>query len=142
MSKLTLALHRLSLAAAWAGVALIVILSLVPGRERPHTGFTGHQEHFAAYALTGIAFAFALQNRRGRMASVVGLALLAAGMEFAQKFSPGRHPDVSDALFSSLGGVAGIAVGTVTFVLLGRFARKPNGGNPRGRQENQRKKRS
>lgn len=113
-----MSLKRLLVLAAWTGVLTIIILSLVPGQERPHTGFTGHEEHFAAYAATGAVFALAFRHRIRRLWSIFGLSLLSVAMEIGQNFSPGRHPAVSDVLFSSLGAVAGIAAGTVMLLLL------------------------
>ena len=49
-------LNHVWLLLAYFGVFLIVILSLVPGTLRPHTGAGGSMEHLAAYTLVATAF--------------------------------------------------------------------------------------
>ena len=44
-------------AAGFFGVLAIIVLSLVPGTYRPHTGLPGVAEHFIAYCSTAFAFA-------------------------------------------------------------------------------------
>jgi hypothetical protein len=43
--------------AGFFGVLAIIVLSLVPGTYRPHTGLPGVAEHFIAYCSTAFAFA-------------------------------------------------------------------------------------
>ncbi|MFG1292629.1 VanZ family protein [Xanthobacter versatilis] len=103
---------------------VIVILSLLPGSERPHTGYSGNLEHFVAYLGTGAVTAFAFPA-----ASLLRLALpfvLASGLfEIAQIFIPGRLPGVDNWMASSLGAFVGIlAMRTVVAPLLMRWRRK------------------
>ena len=103
---------------------VIVILSLLPGSERPHTGYSGNIEHFVAYLGTGMVTAFAFPA-----ASLLHLALpfcLASGLfEIAQIFIPGRSAGVDNWMASSLGALIGIvAVRTVARPLLTRFHRR------------------
>lgn len=108
-------------AALWL---VIVILSLLPGSERPHTGYSGNLEHFVAYLGTGAVTAFAFPT-----ASLLRLALpfcLAAGLfEIAQIFIPGRSPGVDNWMASSLGAFVGIlAMRGVIVPLLMRWRRR------------------
>ncbi|MFG1371686.1 VanZ family protein [Xanthobacter oligotrophicus] len=103
---------------------VIVILSLLPGSERPHTGYSGNLEHFVAYLGTGAMTAFAFPA-----ASLLRLALpfcLASGLfEIAQTVIPGRSPGVDNWMASSLGAFVGIiAVRTVARPLLMRCLRR------------------
>lgn len=118
----TLLRHRNRLLTGLAGLLwlVIVILSLLPGSERPHTGYSGNLEHFIAYLSTAAVTAFAFPA-----ASLFRLALpfcLASGLfELAQIAIPGRSPGVDNWMASSLGALAGIiAVRTVARPLLMR----------------------
>ena len=104
-------------AAGFCGVLAIILLSLVPGPDRPHTGLPGEAEHFAAYCLTGLAFAAGVRPLAFRIVLAAGLTLLAGSMEVLQHFVPGRHPAAADAIASSLGALTGIALGGLLFGL-------------------------
>jgi len=94
--------------ATWACVALLAILSLTPGKVMPRTGLPGHTEHFIAYAATSLIATAAYGRRGHHWARVTGLLAIYAGiLESLQNFSPGRHPAVSDFLFSVAGDVCG-----------------------------------
>lgn len=85
---------------------VILVLSLVPGDERPHTGFSGNVEHFAAYAGTaGLAALAFLQPPAGGIALVFSAA--AAVFEICQVFIPGRTAGLDNWFASSLGALAG-----------------------------------
>ncbi|GGH15726.1 hypothetical protein GCM10007036_15900 [Alsobacter metallidurans] len=87
-------------------VAVIVILSVVPGADRPHTGASGQFEHFMAYSgatfLIGIAAA-----RPPTLALPLAFATLAALLEWVQQFIPGRTSQLIDWVASSFGGAIG-----------------------------------
>ena len=104
--------------AGFCGIVAIIIPSLVPGYERPHTGLSGHIEHFIAYGLTASALALGFRSLSFRFEMAGGLALLAGLMEVLQKFVPGRHSALSDAIASSFGGLAGLALGGILYELL------------------------
>ncbi|HUI22631.1 MAG TPA: VanZ family protein [Methylocella sp.] len=106
-------------AAGFFGVLAIIVLSLVPGADRPHTDLPGKAEHFIAYCSTASALAFGFRTRAAWIRIVVGLTLLATSMELLQLWVPGRHSAISDAVVSSLGGLLGIVLGGVVFF---RFA--------------------
>ncbi|HXW70647.1 MAG TPA: VanZ family protein [Methylocella sp.] len=103
----------LARAAGYCGVAAIIILSLVPGPDRPHTGLPGPAEHFLAYCLTAMAFAVGARPMAQRLAFGAALSVLACSMEVLQHFVPGRHPSIKDAIASSAGGFLGLALGSV-----------------------------
>jgi hypothetical protein len=64
-------------AAGFCGVLGIIILSLVPGVDRPHTGLPGEVEHFIAYGLTASALALGFRPLAFRVVLAIGLSLLA-----------------------------------------------------------------
>jgi hypothetical protein len=94
-------LRRLSLGAGYAGYAMIVVLSLLPAQTRPHSGIGGEYEHWLAYALVGGAFAAS-----------------AAILELLQTFIPGRMPEFTGFLASSLGAWFGILIVALVIFLL------------------------
>jgi 4-amino-4-deoxy-L-arabinose transferase-like glycosyltransferase len=104
-------LFTIARAAGFFGVLAIIVLSLVPGTYRPHTGLPGEAEHFIAYFPTAFAFALGFRSRASRVVIALGLTLLAGSMEVLQLWVPGRHPAIIDAVVSSLGGLLGIALG-------------------------------
>jgi len=104
-------LTRLARIAGWAGIAAITILSLVPGSERPHTGFPGQAEHFAAYACTGLALGLAYLGLRERLAFWFGLATASGAFEILQIWIPGRHAKIQDAFASTAGLTTGLLIG-------------------------------
>src|SRR4051812_34471891 len=102
-------------AATWLCVATLVILSLVPGNERPRTGLEGQWEHFLAYAGTGLIATLAYY-RPGW--TIGGLCLLSSVLELLQNFVPGRGPAVMDAMFSTAGGIAGAGMAVLMTTVL------------------------
>jgi VanZ family protein len=106
-------LMRLARMAGFAGIAAITILSLVPGHMRPHTGFPGQAEHFAAYACTGFALSLAHLRLRERLMFWSGLATASGVFEILQIWIPGRGAKIQDALASTLGLTAGLVLGAM-----------------------------
>jgi VanZ family protein len=103
------AFAMLSRAAGWIGVAAIVVVSTLPGSERPHTGLAGQIEHVLAYFMTAAELTAGYQRRDTRLKLLLRLMLLAAAMECAQLFIPGRNAAIGDFLASSLGALIGVA---------------------------------
>ncbi len=89
----------------------IIVLSLVPGEARPHTGAPGEFEHFIAYMGTGLFIAARYRSLRARLALWAAIGTLSFILEFVQNFVPDREPDVFDALASSSGLTLGIILG-------------------------------
>ncbi|WP_407339356.1 VanZ family protein [Methylocapsa polymorpha] len=99
------------------GILAIIVLSLLPGSDRPHTGLPGKAEHFIAYCFTASALAFGFRSRASWVVIAIGVTLLAGSMEILQLWVPGRHSDIGDAFVSSLGGLLGIVLGGTPFWL-------------------------
>ena len=100
---------------AWLPVALwaavILWFSSQPADDLPDVGFQVPDKlvHAAIYALLGALVARALR-RRGLAVALAAVAAIAAfGLfdEWTQSFSPGRTPDLRDALADTLGAAAG-----------------------------------
>jgi membrane associated rhomboid family serine protease len=107
-------LRRLSRVTGLACVAAIIVLSLLPGDERPHTGASGQIEHVAAYLGTAVLLALGFRTMRNRVAALSALVGLAAALEIMQRLVPGRHSQVIDWFASSMG--AGIGVLAVVLI--------------------------
>jgi hypothetical protein len=52
--------------AGFFGVLAIIVLSLVPGAYRPHTGLPGQAEHFIAYCSTALALTLGFSSIASR----------------------------------------------------------------------------
>jgi VanZ family protein len=108
-------IRRLYLIAGWLALAFIVYATLSPIEDRPI--MAGPQfEHFAAFALMGIAFALGYPNRRRLIiATVISSAFT---LEALQLLTPDRHGRVLDAIVKAAGGICGIGVGYIVPLLL------------------------
>ena len=105
--------------ATWFCVGIIIILSLLPGSARPHTGFAGKIEHMIAYAGTGSIAMAGYRLRQQRLmfwASVVSLSFL---LEFLQQYVAGRGADILDAIVSSAGLSLGMLLSGAFLALIG-----------------------
>jgi len=108
-------IHKVSAVTGWLALGFIVFVTLSPIDARPSLA-TPHLEHFAAFALIGLAFALAYPNRVLLVfVIVVGAAL---GLEALQLLTPDRHGRAADALVKALGGISGICVGQMASFLL------------------------
>lgn len=99
--------------AAWACVFLIVVLSLVPGANRPHTRLSGLMEHFIAYAGTGLILQFTNLPFHQLLLWWTALSCASCGLEVLQSFVPGRNPSYRDAMASIAGLTFGLIFGAV-----------------------------
>jgi VanZ family protein len=114
-------IQRLSAIAGWLALAFIVYATLSPIDARPVLA-SPHREHFAAFALMGLAFGLAYPNRVLLVFVIVVGA--AAGLEALQVLTPDRHGRVWDALVKALGGICGISFSQlVSFLLRFKSAR-------------------
>ena len=112
-------IQRISLAVGWLTLIFIIFATLSPAGVRPSISGP-HLEHFAAYALMGLAFALAYPNRILLVVViVVGAAL---GLEALQLLTPDRHGRAADAFVKALGGISGICIGQMLSFL---FRLKP-----------------
>jgi VanZ family protein len=107
--------QRVSSIAGWLALAFIVYATLSPIDGRPV--LAGPQlEHFAAFALVGLAFALAYPSRMSLVVVIVVGA--AVGLEALQVLTPDRHARVVDAAVKGLGGLCGISAGQLMSLLL------------------------
>jgi len=96
-------------AAAWGCLAVLCLLSWLPGDEMVRTGLGGHIEHAIAYMGATAIIAFAYAGRFGAAMVVTALVLYAGLMEAGQVFAPGRHAAIWDFLASASGvGLGGL----------------------------------
>jgi VanZ family protein len=109
-------IQRVSAIAGWLALAFIIYATLSPIDARPVLT-SPHREHFAAFALMGLAFGLAYPNRV--LLVVVIVVGAAAGLEALQVLTPDRHGRVFDALVKALGGICGITLGQLVSFLLG-----------------------
>ncbi len=117
-------IQRVCTIAGWLALALIAYATLSPIEARPV--LAGPQlEHFAAFALVGLAFAVAYPNRV--MFVVVIVVGAAIGLEALQLLTPDRHGRVIDAVVKALGGSFGISVGQLVLFLLRLKSARSNG---------------
>lgn len=100
-------LHALLVAASAVSWVLLSVLSLLPGADRPHTGFSGNLEHAIAYALSAGATRLCLFGVLSRM-QLLGFSLASALFEIAQIGIPGRSAGLDNWAASTAGALAGI----------------------------------
>jgi len=95
-----------------AALALLAIgvLSLVPGEDRPHTGFPGGLEHVAAYIGAGFLLKLAYYGRLSALSVVLMLTAYGALLELGQRWAPGRHGQVIDIVPDFAGALIGVLV--------------------------------
>jgi VanZ family protein len=122
-----LSLNTASRLAAWGCNVAVAVLSLTPSEQMLRTGLSGHLEHALAY--TGTAFITATAfAERGLSRIALALLVYAGGLEFLQRFSPGRTSSIWDFMFSG----AGVLMGIGAFALLAKwFARSIERGSER-----------
>jgi|SRR5215470_1089835 len=101
--------------AGWIGVAVIVVLSLVPGWARPRNGLglPGEYEHLLAYMLTAGTLGLAYRNATIRALLFTLLVICAALLEIAQIWVPGRTGQLIDFGASSIGAGGGLLAAAV-----------------------------
>ena len=107
--------QRVSAIAGWLALAFIVFATLSPIDNRPVVA--GPQfEHFAAFAVVGLAFALAYPRR---IFLVGAITLVSAfGLEALQLLTPDRHARLLDALVKAAGGVFGMGAGQFAQLVL------------------------
>jgi VanZ family protein len=105
-------------AGGWTCVAIIVVLSLVPGNERPYTGLPGQIGHIIAYCGAASLLGLRYPTAKARFGMVAMLALIAAVLEVAQLWVPGRHSQFIDFATST----AGACLGMLAVAVVDRLA--------------------
>lgn len=92
-----------------AGWVLIVILTLLPGQDRPHTGYGGISEHVLAYALVAFCLAAGSAGTRQAILCLSALLLTSVAGELAQTQIPGRTAEIAGVVSAFAGiGLAGL----------------------------------
>jgi len=105
----------------WVLVLSVVVLSLVPGRLRPHVLPSNHEEHFIAYVVVGLFLGVSYPALRQRLILGIMLAIGAASLETAQLFIVGRTSSVEDFMASILGAWIGLLLSSFAQRLLDRM---------------------
>lgn len=118
-------LNRIGQVLTWLCVATLVILSLIPGEARPHTGYQGGLEHAVAYG--GTALVATLAYRRPAWAAG-GLFILSLILELIQMLIPGRGASVADTLFSTAGAATGALTAALIMIADIKIRARPHGG--------------
>src|SRR5215510_14348155 len=95
----------------------VSILSLLPQRDLPKVGVSDKLEHLLSYFVLAILGSFAFRGRRGLLLLFVVLCAMGGLIELLQAFSPGRSPDVVDALADGAGAAAGVLIGAALALL-------------------------
>ena len=108
--------QRVSIVASWLALAFIVYATLSPITARPV--LAGPQlEHFAAFALMGLAFGLAYPSRLFVVAVIVVGSAFA--LEALQLLTPDRHARILDAIVKAAGGICGMSVGQLVPLFCG-----------------------
>jgi VanZ family protein len=94
----------------WIGIAIIGVLSVVPGEARPHAFSPSQLEHVVAYLAVASTLALGYPGRRQFLAIVVLLTVYAGALEIAQLWVPGRLARVIDWLAGSAGAWTGASL--------------------------------
>ena len=98
----------------WIAIVIVVVGSLLPERELTKVmaflpDISDKLQHFGAYLGLAILAVLGHQRLRSGVALALCMIPLGIGLEFAQAWSPGRTPDVFDALANACGVFCGIA---------------------------------
>lgn len=104
-------IRRLLRAAFYVACGLVFALSLVPSAALPPTTIGDKAEHAIAYAVLGLLGGASAE--RGVVRTILGLTVFGAVIELLQAFSPGRTPDVLDALADVIGVCIGVAAAMI-----------------------------
>jgi len=106
---------------AIASVVAIIVLSTLPGSERPHVLHSGNLEHFIAYTCTALLLVVGFGHR---WRAVAMLSLASALLEVAQIWIPGRSAGVDNCLASSAGALVGSLLAIAAVEAFDRSARR------------------
>ena len=105
--------HRWFRVLWWIAIVVVVVGSLLPERELTKVmaflpDISDKVQHFAAYLGLAVLAVLGHQRLNSGVALALCMILLGIGLEFAQAWSPGRTPDVFDALANACGVVCGM----------------------------------
>jgi VanZ family protein len=99
--------------------AAITVLSLLPQHDLPKVGVSDKIEHLLSYFVLAILGSFAVREQRSLLYLFVLLCVMGGVIELLQAFSPGRSPDIVDAIADGAGAAAGVLIGAA-FALVRR----------------------
>jgi VanZ family protein len=91
--------------------AVVTVLSLLPQQDLPKVGVSDKIEHLLSYFVLAILGSFAVRERRSLLYLFVLLCAMGGVIELLQAFSPGRSPDIVDAVADGAGAAAGVLIG-------------------------------
>jgi len=91
-------------------VLTIIVLSVMPGKMRPHILGNDYCEHFIAYFVAGGLLAIGYPRVLQSLWSGVLLAMCAGAMELAQVWIPGRTASAGGFVSAAIGAWIGIAL--------------------------------
>jgi hypothetical protein len=103
-------------------LAVIVFATLCPMQWRPRLFANPDLERFAAFAALG--FAAKLAFPRKHLWTILGLGLVAAGLEAAQHLAPGRDAHLRDAVVKAIGAATGVQLGLAGLIARRALARR------------------
>jgi VanZ family protein len=101
---------RLTRMAAWVAGFAIIVLSIVPGRMRPHVFGNDFAEHFVAYFIAGGLFASGYLRPMQLLFNGVLLAICAGSLEFVQLWIPARTASAREFAASAIGAWVGLLI--------------------------------
>lgn len=93
-----------------AAVLIIWCASLLPSDQMPTTSANDKVAHVAAYFVLGVLGLQVTTGRMGWIVVVASLVAMGAGLEFAQRFVPGRTAEVADGLCNAVGAIGGALI--------------------------------
>jgi VanZ family protein len=91
-------------------IAVVTLLSLLPQRDVPKVGVSDKLEHAIAYFGLALIGGLAFSTRHSLLYLFVFLCAMGGAIELLQSFSPGRTPELADAVADAAGAAAGIFV--------------------------------
>lgn len=109
-------IRRVLLGSFYLASVLVGLLSLAPSATVPEIPVDDKTEHVLAYAALGLLGGVVSRWRTLRL--VLALGAYGAVLEMLQAFSPGRSPEVADAVAD----IIGVCLGAGMAVVLRRVA--------------------
>ena len=94
---------------AWVLVLGIIVLSVVPARDRPVTPMPHTVEHLGIFILTGAAFGVGYW--RYLFFSIVAVTIFSGLIELIQLYLPDRHARLSDFIIDACSISIGVIIG-------------------------------
>jgi VanZ family protein len=103
-------LVRLTRKGATLTALIIIVLSVMPGKMRPHLLGNDYCEHFIAYFVAGSLVAVGYPRPLQRLSSGVLLAIGAGTLELIQLWIPGRTSSVGGFVSAAAGAWIGVLI--------------------------------